>query len=216
MLLFKWLFGLMAVLGLTIGPAIVSGQFTHRWGPPADLSLAAGRLDKLPSEFGTWRLLAESEPLSERISKELGLAGDLGRDYVDRESGAMVGLLLMVGQPGRLIRHPPEICYANRANDRVGDIRNLSLGDSGSEFSLLEFRRESVGLNEHFLVAYGFTDDGKIWKSPESPRMEYGGEAKLYKAQVISISNGGDDQVTQKAIENFLSELVKAFPAVLP
>jgi len=219
MSLIRWMIAAFAVAALTIGPAYLHGHFTNRWDRPADLLLAAEHLDRFPTAFGNWQRLSDNEPLSEEISYELGLAGEFGRNYVDRNTGEAVGLVLMVGQPGRLVRHPPEICYGNRDNERVGDIRTLTFtdGESEHEFSLVEYRRELGGVREYFVVAYGFSDVHQVWKSPSLPRLAYGGKPILYKMQAISMPHAIDDRETiEQELEIFLKAFVKEFPVVLP
>src|SRR5688572_23591086 len=105
---------------LTIGPALLAGHYLNRWGTTAELDAAAARLLKFPNEFGPWKVAHEGEPLTKSVQEELGVVSYVTRQYVNRDNGALVNLLLMVGQPGPLLRHPPNICYANRANREVG------------------------------------------------------------------------------------------------
>ena len=201
---------------LTIGPAYLYGISTHRWGQPADFAVAADHLDRFPTEMGNWQRVSDNKPLSKGVSKELGLVDEIGRNYVDSNSGETVGLVLMLGHTGRLVRHPPEICYDNRANERVGEFRTIVVGDGRSkhEFGLLEFRKDAGGVEEHFMVAYGFADDGGVWKCPSVPRLEYGGKPKLYKMQAISAWTTGDAKDAEKRLVDYLGEFAKAFPVL--
>ena len=208
----------MAATAITIGPAFLYGRYTNRWGQTTELARAAELLDQLPNEFGSWKQISKNQPLPKRVFMELGLAAEIGRQFIDRETGESVGLLLLVGRPGRLVRHPPEICYANRANSQIGDARSILLDQPADdhEFRLLEYQRDRAGIGERFFVAYGFTVDGSVWKAPPAPRLQYGGKSRLYKLQVLSVPLGVDDATSAASIKKFIREFVKAFPAVVP
>src|SRR5262245_36452734 len=92
---------LVAAALLTIVAAVIEGMYVNRWGTPADLERAAARVRDLPRDFGTWKFLKEGDPLHPTITQELGVKGYINRTYQDAKTGAMVQLLLMVGESGR-------------------------------------------------------------------------------------------------------------------
>src|SRR6476620_5780354 len=140
----------VAAAALTIGPAVVEGIYNGRWGKAPDMNAAAERLKNFPKNFGRWTFAHEGEPVAEVIAKELKLAGSFSRDYVNRDDGTTVSLLLMVGESGPLIQHPPYICYANRANEQVGDMTKIIVDKTkpASEFNLLVYRRPQTVTND--------------------------------------------------------------------
>jgi len=99
---------------LTVVPAILHGQLSNRWGEMADLTRAAERLQEFPAKIGQWIRSGEGKRLRDAIARELGFAGYIHRKYANLDSGDEVTLLLMVGRPGPLVRHPPEICYSSQ------------------------------------------------------------------------------------------------------
>lgn len=197
---------------LTVLPAVIHGHYSNRWGEEFDLSQAAKRLQEFPAVIAEWEMSAEGERLREDVVHELGLAGYLTRDYRNRRTGQVVGLLLMVGQPGPLVRHPPDICYANRANVPIGNPELLVVDDAQSESRLrvLHYRRRSPIVTT-FCVAYGHTTDG-AWDAPKWPRLEYGAEPVLYKVQILySEQLDSSQEEIAGAVQDFARVFVKTF-----
>jgi hypothetical protein len=176
----------IAAVALTIAPALIEGHYLNRWGTPADLTAAAKQVEAFPREFGAWTFTSEGEKMPDIVCRELGLAGYLSRSYSHRENGAIANVLLMVGQPGPLVRHPPNICYANRNNVQVGDGEKFPVKATtpASEFKLLEFKRPQSVTNDRFMIGYAMST-GADWQVPNMPRLEYGASPMLYKVQLL-------------------------------
>jgi len=146
------------------------------------------------------------------VQNELGLAGYVSRYYRHSGSGDVALVLLMVGQPGPLVRHPPDICFGNRANKLLDQQRVSIAAAEGeqvppSEFRVLSYEPNSK-LRSPFFVAYGFTADG-VWGAPASPRIAYGGLPSLYKVQLQLQRPSGDEQDAQR-LHAFLEDFVEA------
>jgi hypothetical protein len=182
----RLILALVAAAVLTIVPAVIEGMYVNRWGTPADLEGAAARVGELPRDIGTWKFFKEGDPLHSTVTTELGVKGYVNRTYQDAKTGAMVQLLLMVGETGRLVRHPPNICYAQMANEQLGPMTKFTVSTTTppGEFNLLEYKRARTVTNDRFLVAYSMATD-EIWKVPAMPRVEFGGAAMLYKVQLL-------------------------------
>src|SRR6476659_1413486 len=118
----RLILALAAIAALTIVPALIEGHYVNRWGTPPDLEGAAQRVEQFPREFGSWTFVEDGDPLHPDVCRELGIEGYMTRAYKNRDSGAVVRVLLMVGQSGPLLRNPPYICYANMANEQIGDM----------------------------------------------------------------------------------------------
>lgn len=197
---------------LTVPPALLQGRYVHRWQTPEAQVDAATHLEELPREFGRWRAVEDGEPLSAEVCQELGLSGNIKRTYVDVDSGTQIDLLLMVGASGKLVRHPPNICYGNRANQQVGVMETISTTgvEPASSLSLIEYRRDAEAAGTRFLVAYGFST-GEEWSSPKWPRMEFGGEPMLYKMQLLTPVAGDNRQAALDEQVAFLNQFVQQF-----
>lgn len=210
----KTTLAITAVILLTVLPAVLQGRFVNRWGTPRNLSVAGKQLHEFPRQVGDWISVEDERPLSESVCRELGLVEHFHRQYVHAESGERLDVLLMVGPPGRLVRHPPEVCYANRANQQVGDVLPLEVkaGTASHQFKLLNFTRKSQPMPSYFWVAYAYSTEEGRWHTPSSPRMEFGNAHGLYKLQVLAEAT---DDGAQQRVQEFLGKFVESFPAVL-
>jgi hypothetical protein len=204
---------LAAVAALTIVPALIEGHYVNRWGTPPDLEGASQRVEKFPREFGSWTFAEEGDPLHPEVCRELGIEGYMTRAYKNRNSGAVVRVLLMVGQSGPLLRHPPYICYANMANEQIGEMTKIEATTTtpAGEFNLLEYKRARTVTNDRFLVAYGLATDA-IWKVPAMPRIEFGAAPLLYKVQLLTALDPYQSrEVGAALIKQFANDFCAAF-----
>jgi uncharacterized protein DUF3485 len=209
------LLALIAVAALTIVPALIEGQYANRWGTPPDLKGASERVGSFPREFGPWTYVADGEPLRPGVCRELGVEGYISRDYKNRTSGTLVRVLLIVGQSGPLLRHPPYVCYANMANEQIGDMTKLQVTTTtpAGEFNLLEYKQAGTVTNERFLVAYGLATDA-IWKVPAMPRIEFGAAPLLYKVQLLTgLDPSQSREVGTELLKQFADDFSAAFAA---
>jgi Protein of unknown function (DUF3485) len=207
--------GLAAIALLTIGPAILQGRYTNRWQIPSELSVDADALARFPTHIGSWEAAERGDPLPTAVTKELGIVSYLSRFYRRHNSDDAVLLLLMVGQPGRLLRHTPNICFANQANTLLDESQIDVAPEAGkslnktSVFRLLKYRPDSK-LRDPFRVAYAFTTDG-TWAVPKLPRLSYGGCPALYKAHIQAIEPFSAAHSGELPIEDFVHQFVLAF-----
>lgn len=208
-------FLVLIAFALTVGPAIWHGKISNRWGAPPDLSLAGEQVLEFPRVLGNWKNEVDERSLSEAVCRELGLLEHFHRRYFDAVSGAQVEVLLMVGPPGPLVRHPPEICYANRANQQLGDASLLEVANGANKhnFKMLGFTRIAEPLPGNFHVAYGYADNDARWSTPSSPRVAFGGGSVLFKLQVLSEDS---EEASREHIASFLRQFVSVFSAATP
>jgi Protein of unknown function (DUF3485) len=209
----RLILALTAVAALTVVPALIEGQYVNRWGTPPDLEGASQRVEKFPREFGPWTFAEEGDPLHPEVCRELGIEGYITRAYKNRNSGAVVRVLLMVGQSGPLLRHPPYICYANMANEQIGEMIKIQATTTtpAGEFNLLEYKRARTVTNDRFLVAYGLATDA-IWKVPAMPRIEFGAAPLLYKVQLLTALDPSQSrEVGAALLKQFANDFSAAF-----
>ena len=201
---------LVGLVLLTALPAIVQGVLTRRWGGVADISGAAARLVEFPSQFGDWQQHGDDEAVPDEALRELQCAGYFNRHYVNQTFlGRDVTVILMVGPAGPLIRHPPEICYGNRANQLLGKPIEIDLQTSDNvkhKFRLLNYDNPRAASGQ-FSVCYGWSEDGS-WNVPAYPRVEYGSAPMLFKMQVLTTDavpkEGGLPPATARFLNDFL------------
>jgi hypothetical protein len=209
----KILIAVLAAAALTIGPALIEGHYVNRWGTPPDLTGASDQVQSFPQTFGQWKFAEAGDALSADVCRELGIAGYISRTYSNQKTGSHVRVLLMVGQSGPLLRHPPYICYASMANEQIGDMTKMqaSTTSPAGEFNLLEYKRAHTVTNDRFLVAYGMATDA-IWKVPALPRIEFGAAPMLYKVQLLTALDPSQSRETGAALlKEFADEFAAAF-----
>ena len=144
----RLILALTAVAALTIVPALIEGT-TSTAGARRPISKARPNGSKtFPREFGPWTFVEDGEPLHPEVCRELAIEGYMTRTYKNRKSGAVVRVLLMVGQSGPLLRHPPYICYANMANEQIGDMTKLQVTTTTSR-RRIQFARVQTGSHGH-------------------------------------------------------------------
>jgi len=199
---------LVGLVILTALPAIVQGVLTRRWQGASDISSAATRLEAFPAQFGDWQQQGE-EQVPEEAIRELQCAGYFSRHYVNQRLGRDVTVILMVGPAGPLIRHPPEICYGNRANELLAKPAEINLQTSDAvkhKFRLLSYDNPRAASGQ-FSVCYGWSEDG-TWNVPAYPRVDYGSAPMLFKMQVLTTDavpkEGGLPPATARFLSDFL------------
>ena len=196
--------GLIAVV---VG-GVVHGKLTQRWGPGNDLVLAAAALDSFPDAFGPWRL-HDSAEMSDRVVEMLQCAGHVNRTYVNLDTAEQVNVAVIVGPPGPIAVHTPEICYSSRTYkiDEAAKKMTLSQQDAGHSFWLTKFRSKQPG-GENLYVGYAWTTDG-IWHASDSPRYEYGGKPFLFKIQLAGSPLRSSEKLSDDLISRFLDALLQ-------
>jgi hypothetical protein len=200
---------LVGLVLLTAVPAIVQGVLTRRWHGAADLSGGAKRLVDFPTQFGDWQQQGEEEKVPEDAIRELQCAGCFNRHYVNQRLGRDVTVIVMVGPAGPLIRHPPEICYGNRANKLLAKPVDVELTTSDKVAHKLRLLRYANprAMSGEFSVCYGWSESG-AWDVPAYPRVEYGAAPMLFKMQVLSTDAMPKDGGLPSATAQFLNEFL--------
>jgi hypothetical protein len=185
----RCLFPLAVVLvaALTIFSGVIHGRMSNRWGPSADLIAAADKLERIPRQFGDWRLKS-SEELNPMTRNMLECAGYLVRQYENLQTGDMVNVTLLLGPPGPIAVHTPEICfpahnYQARNEREAVAIPRASGGDD--RFWALEYKMNDIrgGL---LRVYYAWSTGGR-WAAPNDARFTYAGQPYLYKIQLSGL-----------------------------
>jgi len=202
---------LAMVVLFTIVPALVHGYYSNRWGAPADLSAAAERLASFPKTIGKWNYVSDLRELPPAVCEELGLAGYISRDYQNHATGETVSVLLMVGQPGKLLRHEPDVCYANRDNKQEGEAFETKVTpEDANKFRTLRYTSPSA-TGEKFTVTYGMKAEGSNWDVPYWRRFEFTGGSHLFKLQVLSTAPSASFERSVKTSKAFLSDFLPTF-----
>jgi len=105
---------ILLVAGLTLASGMIHGRLTNRWGPPTAMLAAAERLKGVPTECGDWRRMEKDLEMDETTINMLELEGWINRTYLHQPTGQTVHVAVLLGPPGRISVHTPEICFSSR------------------------------------------------------------------------------------------------------
>ncbi len=205
---------LCLLVGLTVISGLVQGKLTNRWGVPQDMQAAAERFKRIPTEFGEWQLQKE-EKMSDLIVETLQCSGYINGSYVNRSTGEVVSAFVILGPPGPISVHTPEICYSSK-NYAITESRSrVKVGNpntSRDELWAMTLRSHDVSA-DLLRVYYGWANAGQ-WTAPESPRFTYGGDSLLFKIQLASYlppdTNLKQDDTCRRFLQAFLPVLNEA------
>jgi len=204
----SWLGAALLAVILTVAPTAYYGSRTSRWASAEPLNRAAATLESLPERFGTWTC-TDADSLPESARQLLKYEAALSRTYQDHDTSTVMRLVLIVGLPGPIVRHPPEFCYEVGNNIPLGQ-RVVTFESGGVKHSIRLTRfRESGALGKEFFVATGWFAKGRLGTS-DTPRMTYGGEPFIHAMQLAWTTT--DDAAHDEAVGvGFLRNLLPAF-----
>jgi hypothetical protein len=209
--------GLLVLLAGTLGAGWLHGNMTNRWGIHPDSNLAAARLRQpLPERVGHWKLRREAE-LEKAVIRMLRCPASISRVYEHEQTGDVISVAVLLGPPGPISVHTPEICYSSHNYTVTSARERTTLTDAtGDEHSLWEVRMKSNSVDGARLrVLYAWTTGNK-WLAAEHPRFGYGGVPHLYKVQLASNSSPGDSLEEFDPAQDFLrSFLVQLEPKLV-
>lgn len=201
----------LVVLGLTFFSGLLHGRMCGRWGLKPDMAAAAEKLEATPTRFGDWEL-THATTLDARIAKLLESAAYLCGTYSNRVSGESVNLFVLLGPPGPVSVHTPDICYASRDFTIVREREQVAVRDAtGANAQLWALTLRGNDLDANLLRVYYGWNDGGGWTAPDNPRFDYAGRPLLYKIQVAGNAAGEaaaqPDDLGQRFLRDFLPVL---------
>jgi len=196
---------------ITVASARLQPGQLYQQTPTDVLVRESERLNSFPAAFGHWELQSDGVELTPNVQKELGLVNYVSRIYRNPETDREVAVLIMLGNTGRLVRHPPDICYSNRGSRTLAADETAIEGNGATHrFRILSYvSGNSLDENGQFVVAYGHAA-GSQWDVPSFPRLTYGGEPFLYKMQVL-VAEGTSIEDRIETARTFLTDYIKAF-----
>jgi hypothetical protein len=199
---------LLLLLAATLGAGSLHGRLTGRWGLNSNAALAAEQLlSGLPAEAGNWRLRHESE-LDPEVVKILQCPAHISRVYEHRQTRDVATVAVLLGPPGPIAVHTPEICYSSRDFQVTGERRKVTIRGAGGEHSFWELPLKTTNVHaESLSVLYGWST-GSLWEAARYPRFGYGGFSHLYKLQVAVTSNPAAKAAAFDAGRDFMDSFV--------
>lgn len=213
MKLFSTFIAFLVLLAATLAAGWLHGRLTNRWEVPVDSKLVAERLSvPLPVEAGNWKLLVEDK-FSDEVVRVLQCPAHINRTYEHQQSGDVATVAVIVGPPGPISVHTPEICYSSREYTQTGETHKVSIdGGKNAKHTLWElpFKANKNLKRKELRVFYAWST-GTEWTAAEYPRFSYGGMPYLYKIQLSVTTNplatNSEFDPGQDFLQNFLPEL---------
>jgi hypothetical protein len=197
---------------------IVHGVWSDRWEPRSEEQVAeAGRLLKdFPLAIGAWEGHASPMP---GIETRETVETIVTRQYVNRLSGARVGLLLACGHPKNIAMfHTPLECYPANGFAMVGNSIKHSIQSEDrtttAEFLVNDFRLSRVQAPNFTRVFWSWTGDGD-WSVPDYPRAVFGRYRVLYKLYVTSSPLDSKAPIDEDPCVDFLRDLLPVIDQTL-
>ena len=196
---------LVLILG-TLGVGIVHGRLSNRWGLQANAELASQRLQPpLPETVGNWRMRHEDK-LPSAVTAILQCPAYVVRVYEHQQTGDVVNVAVLLGPPGPISVHTPEVCYSSREYTPDGERRKTTVKDENDrEHTLWQLPLNSNNLNASSLrVFYGWST-GTTWEAVEYPRFCFGSLPHLYKLQVAVTDHPSSAAIEFDSGQDFLA-----------
>ncbi len=194
---------IFALVG-TIASGLIHGRISHRWGEADQLATVKKRIESFPESFGRWRRQQAIE-MPKSVSDMLENPGYNNGVYVNEETGQTVRTALIVGFPGPIAAHIPEICYSSRQyklNEETRLVKLSGLDQQRHKFRMVTMNATDVGANR-LRVYYGW-NDGSRWTAPENHRFAFAGKSYLYKIQIAGQLTTGRDNKEIDPAKDFL------------
>lgn len=197
------------ILLLTMSSGIVQGRLSGRWRSTVDDDRLEKKLADFPRDFGSWQL-QESLYLTPYVQSMLECRSYLHRRYVHRDTGQAVNVAVLVGPPGPISVHTPEICYSSRDYELREDRQQATFRLNETQAHVWKNTFYPNGTDTRSVRVYYAWNDGRGWKAPEEPRFSFVGRSRLYKIQLAaflpSVPEGQDDPCSD-FLEQFLPAL---------
>jgi hypothetical protein len=207
---FQTTLSIVLVLAVTLVCGALYGRLSHRWGPSADMQAAAEKLEGIPGHFGNWKQ-ESSEKMTDSVVEMLQCAGYISRVYVNQVTGERVNVAVLLGPPGPIAVHTPEVCYSTKDYRQQETRKPLAIGkEEGKEdaFWFLTFRSNNLRGNL-LRVCYGWST-GERWSAFKEPRYLFAGRPYLYKIQLAAPLPPWVNLETRDPCRRFLEDFVPA------
>jgi hypothetical protein len=200
--------GIAITFGITVGSGVLQGRLSNRWGPSHALQQAGANIEVIPQKFAAWEM-KKAETMGEAALNQLQPTGYIQRLYVNRDSGASVNVMVIVGMSGPIAVHTPEICYGTQNNQLLGPRQATRVPcATGGEETVWKTTFRMKGIDAQVQNVYYAWSIGDHWVAADNPRFAYATKPLLYKIQLTSVVPSGlNDQATDPGLQ-FLTDFL--------
>jgi hypothetical protein len=202
---------LALLIAITVVAAIVQGRATNRWGASDSVANAATIFTRLPKTFGDWNLL-ETQELPREVCGLLQTEHYSHAVYEHRTTGQHATLTLLLGPPGPMSVHVPEICYSAADFSQISDRHQVSIGpgDTNDTAWMTQFNSRH-DLQGSVIRVYYSWHDGQRWNAVDEPRVTYGARPYLFKVQAFTELPAGAENDAEDAARSLLQQFCSVF-----
>jgi hypothetical protein len=175
--------GAVVILVLT---GLVHGAWTNRWEKSQALEEAVASLQKVPHQLGDWR--GEEMEMDAQQFERGGVDGHKAMSYFDPFDHSIITTLLLVGRPGPVSVHTPDVCYGGAGYEMLGEPTRCEVarpGEPPAEFWVARFRKEGGGERRHLRIFWSWLPWGGTWQAPDNPRLTFGRAPALCKLYIV-------------------------------
>lgn len=202
------LLGVVLAVALTVSSGVLQGRMRNRWGPSPDTLRAADKLAEVSPQFGDWRLRSSGK-LGDTSEKMLECAGYFIRNYQNQATGDLVSVTLLLGPPGPISVHTPEICFPSRNYKVLGKREQVAIhGADGGDDQFWALGYKANNLRGDMLRVYYAWSPGNRWSATGDPRFKYAGQPYLYKIQLSAPLPAGADLQADDPCKKFLEDFL--------
>jgi hypothetical protein len=204
------------IILLTLVTGVAAGKFGNRWGKPVDLVAAGKRVAEMPVQPSGWAQHGKTMPIDEQSAEMLKCSGSAVRDFnaLDDKTGEKIEVSLLVGPPGTMAVHTPDVCFKGLNFESIGEKQQLTVPGTTAELRAESFRFKGLeGGQRRVLLAW---NAGERWEAPKNPRIAFMGAPLLYKLMVaIDVSDGANVDATDELLRGFLKKLLPELDKVI-
>jgi hypothetical protein len=199
------------LIAVTVIAAIVHGRATNRWGASDTIANAATIFSRLPKTFGDWNLL-ETKELEPQVRGILQTEHYSQGVYENRSTGQHAMLTLLLGPPGPMSVHTPEVCYSAADFSPISDRHQVSVvpGDTNDTAWMTQFH-STHDVRDSVTRVYYSWHDGQRWKAADEPRVTFGARPFLFKVQAATELPAGAENNADDAARSLLQQFCSVF-----
>jgi hypothetical protein len=211
-------------IGILIVAGWVHGDWTNRWGDAPELQYSVEYLPRLPKTLGPWVGEDLPETPEQKVQHRAAeLRAAVTREYVLRDRGERITVMVVSGTPGPIGTHTPEACYNGAGYLMALPPSTLSFPATNSEdrdniFWVDDFRSDNPALRTGLKLYWSYRpcDPTVPWSASTKPRADFAPYRALYKMYVIrQMEMPGPSPVTDELTPEFIKLLLPALESVV-
>lgn len=191
------LHGTLALVGLMLAGGGLHGWNSDRWkSGVAQLQAVTQRLPSVPLEFGEWEGTAEAVDDTEQFARA-GIDAYLYRRYTRPRDGATFTVMAVIGRPGPISVHTPDVCYRAAGYDLESPAQKKEIAGTGA-FWVGRFVQSRAAVPGRMTIYWTWSADGG-WTAPAVPRLAFARKPALIKVYLLSERAGSSPSANDPA-----------------